>query len=208
MKLYYIWDAYCGWCYGFNSIFTAFHEKHPNLEVEIISGGLFIEENSKAIGEYGFFESGNTKIAGIYPVTFGEGYQTTLAEGRLILDSKGPATAFTILKNNIPMAHWSQLAFAIQKAYFDEGKSLSNLETYLPILSAFNLDENLTEQLALTLKTCQIAQLDFQKANSMGIHTYPTVIAQIDDKYYDFRGQAVTANDLEKNYQTLLELEN
>ena len=42
----------------------------------------------------------------------------------------------------------------------------------------------------------------------MGIQSYPTVIAQIGDKYYDFRGQAMTASDLEQQYQTLLDMEN
>ena len=47
MKILYFWDAYCGWCYGFNKIFTKFYEKHSDVEIEIISGGLFFGDNSK-----------------------------------------------------------------------------------------------------------------------------------------------------------------
>ncbi|MGT2926426.1 DsbA family protein [Streptococcus cuniculipharyngis] len=207
MKLYYIWDAYCGWSYGFNSSFTDFHANHPELDLEIISGGLFLGENSKAVGDYGFFEIGNAKIAQLYPVTFGENYQKMLEDGNMVLDSTGPAVAFAILREQIPKARQSELAFAIQKAYFIEGKSLSRPESYQSILSEFGLDKHLLNQLALALETGQAAQKDFQKASAMGVQTYPTVIAQIDDKYYDFRGRAVTATDLENNYQSLLERE-
>lgn len=208
MKLYYIWDAYCGWSYGFNSIFTDFQTNHPELDIDIISGGLFLDENSKAVGDYGFFEAGNAKIAQLYPVTFGENYQAVLEDRSMILDSTGPAVAFAILREQIPTNRQSELAFAMQKAYFIEGKNLSRPESYQSILTEFGLDKHWLNQLAQALKTGQAAQSDFQKAGIMGVHTYPTVIAQIGDKYYDFREQAVTTADLENNYQTLLKLEN
>ncbi|MGC4439584.1 thioredoxin, partial [Streptococcus suis] len=71
----------------------------------------------------------------------------------------------------------------MQKAFFENGKSLSEVATYLPILKAFDLDEKLEEQLTLALENGHPAQLDFQKARAMGIQSYPTVIAQIGDKY-------------------------
>lgn len=37
MKILYFWDAYCGWCYGFDKIFTKFYENHTDVEIEIIS---------------------------------------------------------------------------------------------------------------------------------------------------------------------------
>jgi len=46
MKILYFWDAYCGWCYGFDKLFTKFYENHTDIEIEIISGGLFIRFSS------------------------------------------------------------------------------------------------------------------------------------------------------------------
>lgn len=51
MKILYFWDAYCGWCYGFNKLFTEFYKNHTDVEIEIVSGGLFISQNSKKISE-------------------------------------------------------------------------------------------------------------------------------------------------------------
>ena len=43
MKVYYIFDSYCGWCYGFETILKPFVEAHPELEVTALSGGLFTQ---------------------------------------------------------------------------------------------------------------------------------------------------------------------
>lgn len=39
MKLIYVWDAICGWCYGFESVLTKFVRNHPELELKMVSGG-------------------------------------------------------------------------------------------------------------------------------------------------------------------------
>lgn len=209
MKIYYIWDAYCGWCYGFNSIFTPFHNAHPELDIEVISGGLFLGENSKPIGSYGYFESGNKQIATMFPVTFGEENLERIKEGTLILDSKGPAIAFAVMRDLIPQAKWSDLTFDIQKQYFVEGKSLSEVNTYTELAADFNLDvHELESKLKLAFEDGQLAKTDFEKSRTMGVTSYPTVIAEVNGKYYDFRGQATTPEDLERHYQILLNEEN
>ena len=81
MKILYFWDAYCGWCYGFNKIFTKFYENHSDVEIEIISGGLFFGDNSKKIKEYGYFQEGNKKISEMYNVEFGKEYNKVVEEG-------------------------------------------------------------------------------------------------------------------------------
>lgn len=40
--LIYMWDAYCGWCYGFSKSLQAYHENHPELPLIVLSGGLFV----------------------------------------------------------------------------------------------------------------------------------------------------------------------
>ncbi|WP_414051917.1 DsbA family protein [Macrococcus animalis] len=205
MKIHYIWDAYCGWCYGFNSIFKPFHDSHPELEIEMISGGLFVGDNSKRIGEYGFFEAGNKQIASLFPVEFGEKNAQLIEEATLILDSHGPANAFAVMRELVPQKDWSALAFAIQAQYFVEGKSLSDIQTYESLATQFGIDAViLKERLIQSFSNNKNAEADFIKAYQMGAKSFPTVIAEVNGKYYDFRGQAMSVEDLEQNYQILL----
>ncbi|TDM45382.1 thioredoxin [Macrococcoides goetzii] len=204
MKVYYIWDAYCGWCYGFNSIFKPFHENHPELEIEMISGGLFVGDNSKKIGEYGFFEEGNKQIALLFPVNFGEKNKQLIEEGTLVLDSYGPANAFAVLRELVPQKEWSELAYAIQQQYFVEGKSLSDIDTYMELAEKFRLDEaQLKKSLVQAFSDNKRAEKDFVSAYQKGATSFPTVIAEVNGKFYDLRGQAMSVEDLENNYQIL-----
>lgn len=67
MKIYYFWDAYCGWCYGFEAIFEKFLENHQDLEVEVISGGLFFD---KKISDFPHIPVANMKISAMFGVKF------------------------------------------------------------------------------------------------------------------------------------------
>ncbi len=40
MKLIYVGDPMCSWCYGFGKEMTALKAMHPKLEMEIVLGGL------------------------------------------------------------------------------------------------------------------------------------------------------------------------
>lgn len=69
MKVYYIWDAYCGWCYGFDKVFLQFIKNHDELDLEMISGGLF---DNKKISEFQHIERANMQISEIFGVEFSE----------------------------------------------------------------------------------------------------------------------------------------
>ena len=118
MKILYFWDAYCGWCYGFDKIFTKFYENHTDVEIEIISGGLFIGDNSKKIKEYGFFQEGNKRISEMYNVEFGEKYNEVIEEGEMVLNSVHPAIAMDIVKELIPNSQILHFAYDIQCKFF------------------------------------------------------------------------------------------
>ncbi|MGW7210819.1 DsbA family protein, partial [Streptomyces sp. NPDC054837] len=39
MKLVYVFDAYCGWSHGFSGTLREAVSRHPELPVEVVSGG-------------------------------------------------------------------------------------------------------------------------------------------------------------------------
>lgn len=128
MKLYYIWDAYCGWCYGFKEALKLFVNNHSELEMEIISGGLFDQGNP--ISAYPHIPGANQQIAKLFNVDFGPGYEKVLADGSLVMSSYHAAAGFGTLKDNLPKQKWLQAADLLQNAFYQEGQSLSAPETY------------------------------------------------------------------------------
>lgn len=59
MKLIYVMDPMCSWCYAFSLELEEFLTKHSNLEIDYIMGGLapdsdipMADEMRKAIASY------------------------------------------------------------------------------------------------------------------------------------------------------------
>lgn len=40
MKMFYFTDAMCSWCYGFSPVVKKLKENHPEIDLQIISGGF------------------------------------------------------------------------------------------------------------------------------------------------------------------------
>ena len=204
MKILYFWDAYCGWCYGFDKIFTKFYENHSDVEIEIISGGLFFGDNSKKIKEYGYFQEGNKKISEMYDVEFGEEYSKVLEEGEMILNSVHPAIAMDVVKEFIPNSKLLNFAYDIQCKFFIEGKSLSEVKTYVELSDKYEIDSSdFALKLTIAFKNSNPIHPDFIKTLDLGIEAYPTAVLEKEGKFYDLRGYATEPEDIEIHYNLI-----
>lgn len=204
MKILYFWDAYCGWCYGFDKIFTKFYENHSDIEIEIISGGLFFGDNSKKIKEYGYFQEGNKRISEMYDVEFGEEYNRVLEEGEMILNSIHPAIAMDVVKEFIPNSKLLNFAYDIQCKFFIEGKSLSEVKTYVELSDKYEIDSSdFALKLTIAFKNSNPIHSDFIKTLNLGIESYPTAVLEKDGEYYDLRGYATEPEDIEIHFNLI-----
>lgn len=204
MKILYFWDAYCGWCYGFDKIFTKFYENHSDVEIEIISGGLFFGDNSKKIKEYGYFQEGNKKISEMYDVEFGEEYNKVLEEGEMILNSVHPAIAMDVVKEFIPNSKLLNFAYDIQCKFFIEGKSLSEVKTYVELSDKYEIDSSdFALKLTIAFKNSNSIHSDFIKTLNLGIESYPTAVLEKDGEFFDLRGYATEPEDIEIHFNLI-----
>lgn len=204
MKILYFWDAYCGWCYGFDKIFTKFYENHSDLEIEIISGGLFFGDNSKKIKEYGYFQEGNKKISEMYDIEFGEEYNKVLEEGEMILNSVHPAIAMDVVKEFIPNSKLLNFAYDIQCKFFIEGKSLSEVQTYVELSDKYEIDSSdFALKLTIAFKNTNPIHSDFIKTLNLGIESYPTAVLEKEGEFYDLRGYATEPEDIEIHFNLI-----
>ena len=201
MKILYFWDAYCGWCYGFNKLFIEFYKNHTDIEIEIVSGGLYILENSNKISEYTFK---NEEIVDMYKVEFGEAYNKIVEEGELILNSVQPAIALNTVKELIPNSKLLDFAYDMQKKFFIEGKSLSEVGTYLELCEKYDLDySDLALKLTIAFKDTNPIQQDFLKTLNLGIESYPTAVIEKNGEYFDLVGYATEPEDIEIHYNLI-----
>nr|MDH3175145.1 DsbA family protein [Bacillus pumilus] len=203
-SLIYVWDAYCGRCYGFSNSIRTLHENHPEMSLTLVSGGLFVGERSLPIKEYPHISEANQRISQLTGIEFGERYQKLLANGTFLLDSEAAAIRFSALRSVAP-DRALYLAASMQKAFYQDGKSLSDDEMYQEIALAHHLDPNAVIERMKTKEVINDAYADFAKVHQLQVNGYPTLLLKKGDEYFSVGGGAMTAEKLEERLKEIIE---
>jgi len=165
-----VWDAYCGWCYGFSKSLQAFHENHPELPLTVLSGGLFVGHKKLPISSFSHISEATKRISQLTGVEFGTPYQTLVEEGTFVMDSEASAKGLSSLRFFAPERAY-YLASSIQRAFYYEGKSLSDPATYREIAIANNLDPEAVLARFENVASTQDAHADFANVQQLGIQS-------------------------------------
>lgn len=203
--LLYIYDALCGWCYGFSPTMQAFAKNHvETINVEVISGGMITGDRVGPIGEVaGYISWAYKEVERATGVKFGKGFlEGTMKEGTAIFTSLPPAIAMSIFKEEKPE---EQLAFAarLQKAIYYDGIAPRDLEAYGELAAEFGLAEKdfaekMTEQAYM-----EKAFEAFDWTKRMGITGFPTLLLQVNKEWHLLGKGAMSLDALEKHYQKI-----
>ena len=88
MKIIYVYDALCGWCYGFSPVMEQFYRKqHDAVDFEVISGGMITGSRMGPIGEVApYIRWAYKEVEEKTRVTFGEAFlKQVLEDGKRFL---------------------------------------------------------------------------------------------------------------------------
>lgn len=207
MKIVYVYDALCGWCYGFSPVMNRFHEKYKDsVDFEVISGGMITGARIGPIGKVAAYIKWAYKdVENTTGIKFGDVFlNNTLKNGKAIFTSVPTAIALSIFKT---LDHKNSILFAfeLQKAIYFNGVEPTNTNYYGTIAERFNVDSKdfmLKMRDSLYLES---AEMDFKKTVNLGVKGFPSVFVEIDGKYYNIANGYVTFTVLENNF---LEIKN
>src|SRR5690242_10455066 len=162
MRLVYVFDAYCGWSHGFSGTITRIVADHPDLPVEVVSGGLFTGARRVPIRDFGYIDGANATISELTGAEFGDGYQRLIADGSFVMDSEAAARGLAALRQAAP-DRAVELAVAMQRAFYVDGLSLSDPDTYRRVAEAAGLDAGAVVTAFGASWTRAAAEADFRR---------------------------------------------
>lgn len=172
----YVADAYCGWCFGFGPGLKEFEAANGDrVEFRVISGGLFVGERAQPISQYTHIPEANARIARLTGVRFGPAYDAMLEQGTFVMDSAAAAAGLAALRSQNE-GKGIEFFDQIQQAFYGEGRSLSEPETYARIATASGLDSDRTKHMLASGEAERLAHADFAMARALGVTTYPTLL--------------------------------
>jgi putative protein-disulfide isomerase len=189
MTLIYCYDAYCGWCYGFSPVIKKITEIFKDkLDVEVLSGGMAIGENSLPIDVMGpYIQKAYKRVEETTGIQFGEDYLWHINnpdKSDWVLNSEKPSVALCIFKE---IYSEQQLAFAsdLQYALNYEGRDLDDDEAYRHLLLKYGLDETDFYSKLKTEAYKEKAYYEFSLCKQLQVKGYPTVLLQTGEtKFY------------------------
>ena len=198
MHLAYVFDAYCGWSYGFAPTLEEIVRRYPELRVEVVSGGLFTGERVRPLREFGYVGGANAKITELTGAEFGEAYDALVAEGSFVMDSLAAARGVAALRELASPAAAPRIAHALQRAFYLDGRSLSDPETYASVAEQEGLDPAAAVKAYLSIGSAALAQDDFDMAASLGVTGFPTLLAVNGDRTIVLATGAASADNVDR----------
>jgi putative protein-disulfide isomerase len=140
VKLHYIYDPFCGWCYGLAPLITVADEM-DGIKVVPHSGGMLAGERAQMMSAdwRDFVRPHEERIKALSGQKFGENYTSkTQFDYRVLLDS-GPPTAAMIAAEEVAGAGVAMLK-RLQVAYYVEGREITKREEIIRNAEELGLD--------------------------------------------------------------------
>lgn len=185
MKLVYVMDPLCGWCYG-NSLNTEklYSEFGNEFEFEILPAGMWSGNQAKMQDQNmaSYFMKGDKQIAQLTGTQFGDAYFEFIHNESVVLDSEVPSRAIVTIKNISPEKS-VPYAIEVQRARYAHGKDLNNEQTYISICEALHINSADFMEKFSSEKMKQQTQETFIKASRYA-SSYPTLLLEKDSKHY------------------------
>jgi putative protein-disulfide isomerase len=194
--LHYIYDALCGWCYGFTPVVRKLYEASKDrIAFEVLSGGMIPPEFARPIGAKADFIARSYKTVEEYTgVKFGEAYLRHIfhpEQSAWVEESLTPAVALCLLKAAQPyplpggIGGAVYFASAIQQAHMAEGKDLSDPGTYRSMAEAVGCDWDDFKKKLASEEWRESAQYEFALVKQLGITSFPAMVVQVsEDRFY------------------------
>ena len=204
MKIIYVYDALCGWCYGFAPEMNQFQEKYQDsLSFEVISGGMITGNRIGPIGEVASYIASAYKVVeNATSVKFGDEFlNKTLKNGEAIFTSIPSSIALAVFKKMDPK-NSIQFASELQKAIYFDGCEPEDLNVYGRIAAKFGQN---SEDFILKMKDpsyLNYAEEDFEISSNLGVTGFPTVFLEVNGVHHRIASGFVSFKELENNYLT------
>jgi putative protein-disulfide isomerase len=185
IKIIYVYDALCTWCYGFSKVIKDCYETHKHeFKFEVLSGGMMIGDRVGSINDIApFIKTGYKTVENSTGITFGDKYLKVLQEGSMILNSEMPAIALSLLKQYFPE---QSIVFAheIQRALYFDGADPNKIETYLPIAINHGIDPLKFKAKMKMDSSKEIAFYDFALVKQLRVESFPAVLMQTSESSF------------------------
>lgn len=176
-RLLYVYDALCGWCYGFSPVVGELRRRHPELPVEVVSGGMIRGGRRGPLGEVAaYIKSAYRDVERATGVRFGAGFvEGPLETGEMYMTSEPPAALLAYVREVAPERAYDA-AHALQEGIYDRGYGPGSDELAAHLAGALGLDADDVAAALTDERYARLAEGDFALTARLGIRGFPALL--------------------------------
>ena len=183
MKIYYLFDPLCGWCYGASATLQKLNEIYP---LTLTTTGLFYQSGRKMDADFARYAWGNDqRIEKLTGQPFSQAYLENVLQGEGEFDSANSLLALTAVQQITPEQELVVLS-ALQTARYVDGLDNADLAVVEQVLHKLNLSQAVPLLSEQSTQTALEQRLQFgqQLAHHCGVHGVPQLIVEKDERLH------------------------
>jgi putative protein-disulfide isomerase len=186
--IYYCYDAYCGWCYGFSPVIKKIQTLYSDqVAFEVLSGGMILPDHPRHIGVMaGYISEAYKSVEELTGIRFGQDYLWHIFhpdQSDWYPHSEKPAIALCVFKELYPDR---QVEFAadLQYALHFEGRDLCDNEAYRHLLAKYEINPDEFYEKLKSDEFKEKAYYEFQLCKQLQVTGYPCVLIQVSESKF------------------------
>lgn len=186
LKIIYVYDALCSWCYAFSPVMQAVHDYYcQEFDFEVLSGGMIPGEKSGPAAEItGYINDSYKRVEQTTGIIFGQAFLQNLEKRDVIISSEMPAVALSVFKSIEPKKG-VEFTRNIQESIFFDGKNSNDIELYRYLAVNYGIDPDEFERKMDDELFKEAARYDHALAKQLLVNSYPSAfIQQSETKFY------------------------
>jgi putative protein-disulfide isomerase len=211
MKLIFVGDPMCSWCYGFGKEMSALAERHPELPVEILVGGLragatdVLDESGKQ-----FRLTHWARVEESSGLRFNR--KALMARENFVYDTEPICRAVVAARRVAPEADQLAVFRALQRAFYVDGLDTTDgavlAQAAVAELAGQGVAVDTTTFHAAWSHPATIAatHAEFEQVRAMGIRSFPYLLLEADGQQIEISPGYAHVDQLEHQLNAALRL--
>lgn len=201
MKLIYLMDPMCSWCWAFREPLAAFMENHPELELNLLMGGLAPDNDQPMPYEQ------QQKIQAIWyhiEKLTGTQFNHDFWTKNLPKRSTYPACR-AVLTAKLIGGEKAELdmAEAIQKAFYLRAMNPSESSTLIKLAEEIGLERGQFEPIYFSYDVVTLFTRQLEESRRLGVGGFPALLVQTADGLEPLTLGYTDLNKLEQRYKQM-----
>ena len=189
LTLFYCFDAWCGWCYGFSPVVQKIAKRYADkIAFEALSGGMILPDTPTPVSaSAAYILKAYPEVEAMTGVRFGEDYLWHLRNPDLsdwFPHSEKSAIALSVFKEFYPSLQ-AEFVADLQHALFAEGRDLTDDEAYRHLLEKYGINHVAFYEKLNAEAFRDAAHEEFAMCKQLQVTGFPTLFLQVSDlKFY------------------------